>query len=164
MTFGATRGARWRARYGAALLALAGNFIAARVQARPEYPGELQTAVGMECPPPCQACHLQATGGANWNPFGLRLVRATTVHTPWPQIVAALRQADQDSDGDGRLDMSELDNDTNPSLADNDQIDCPRYGCGARLAAAERQGTAPGVLALGVMLLVLLGRRARHGH
>lgn len=149
------RGGGFLQRIATALFALALTLVCSTARAREEYPGELQAAIGMECAAPCQTCHISPNGGRNWNKFGLRLIGPVLGGASWPDVVAGLRQADADTDGDGRLDIYELEHDTDPSLAGNDGIDCVRYGCGARIAG---QGEADRLAIMGdvVMLATLL--------
>jgi hypothetical protein len=127
-------------------------------QARQEYPGELQAAVGMECAPGCRTCHILSTGGKNWNRFGLRLVQPVLAGESWPAIVAGLRVEDKDSDGDGRLDVYELEHDTDPSLAGNDVMVCPRYGCGARVAGDRAVDPLAGLAAFAALMALACAR------
>ncbi len=120
----------------------------------------MQAVTGTECPPPCVVCHVLPTGGKNWNAFGLRVVPYSLNQRPWPEIFDELRKADVDSDGDGRLDIVEIEHGTNPSRADDDTIICPRYGCGARIAPAALSPPLPGMsLLAGMALLMLASRR-----
>src|SRR5690349_7929366 len=126
-----------RTRKVALLWAIAIWLVAVPGQARPEYPGEVQAVTGTECPPSCLVCHKLIEGGKNWNAFGLRVFPYSSNQRPWPEIFAALKNPDVDTDGDGRLDISELEAGTNPAQAGNDVIVCPKYGCGARISAGE---------------------------
>jgi hypothetical protein len=145
----------------AASCAAAICLIATSARAHPEYPGEVQTATGAECPPPCVVCHQLPTGGKNWNPFGLRVFPYSAAQRPWPQILAELRKVDIDSDLDGRLDIFELEHGTNPFQTGNDSIVCPRYGCGARVAPSLPSRPLLRISLLGGVVLALLARRRR---
>ena len=150
-----------RARCLAVLWALATCLVASTGRARPEYPGEVQAALGMECPPPCVMCHVLPEGGMNWNAFGLRVFPYSLKQVAWSEIFATLRQADVDTDGDGRLDISEIERGTNPAKADgpNDVNICPKYGCGARISAGESSHPFSAMMALAVLVAFAYLRR-----
>lgn len=139
------------------------NVLPARpAQARQEYAGEVQTSLGMECPPPCRTCHILPTGGKNWNTFGLQLVTPVLSGKSWPSILADLRAANVDTDGDGRADVYELEHDTDPSIAGNDRITCVLYGCGARVAADKAPDPLAALVSLGALgALTWLRARSR---
>ncbi|WP_083523875.1 hypothetical protein [Deinococcus grandis] len=63
---------------------------------------------------PCTYCHVNADGGASWNPFG-QAIQATFAreakegrHLTFPQALYTLLQADTDADGDGYPDALEV--------------------------------------------------------
>jgi hypothetical protein len=148
-----------RVRKLAVLWAIPIWLVAAPGHARPEYPGEVQAATGTECPPPCLMCHKLVEGGKNWNAFGLRVYPWSLAHKPWPEILAGLKNPDVDTDGDGRLDISEVEAGTNPAQAGNDVIVCPKYGCGARISAGESSHPLGAVLALAAVFALGYLRR-----
>lgn len=154
MTTWEARGRAWPPCSVAALTVIGLWLVSGAAHARDTYPGELQEATGTECPAPCTMCHVLPTGGKNWNPFGLRLVPPVLNKMSWPDIIELLRQKDVDTDGDGRLDVYEVEHGTSPVKATSDVIDCPRYGCGASVAAHEPDlpASLAGVIALGALL------------
>lgn len=63
---------------------------------------------------PCTYCHVNADGGAPWNPFG-QAIQATFAseakagrHLTFPQALSTLLQADTDADGDSYPDALEV--------------------------------------------------------
>ncbi|UBV42585.1 hypothetical protein LAJ19_13300 [Deinococcus taeanensis] len=63
---------------------------------------------------PCTFCHVNAEGGAPWNPFG-QAIQATFAreaaagrHLTFPRALYTLLQADTDADGDGYADALEI--------------------------------------------------------
>lgn len=63
---------------------------------------------------PCTYCHVNADGGAPWNPFG-QAIQATFAseakegrHLSFPQALYTLLQADTDADGDSYPDALEV--------------------------------------------------------
>jgi hypothetical protein len=148
----------------ALLLAIAIGLLAARAEARPEYPGQLQNAVGLECPPPCLMCHTNPNGGVGWNRFGTRILGLAPSVNPWSVVLAGLRQAAQDSDGDGVNDIDELERGTNPSIAGPVAIDCVRYGCGARIARGAPPDPFALATTLGLLGLLRVLRRQFRAH
>ncbi|WP_162485357.1 hypothetical protein [Deinococcus deserti] len=63
---------------------------------------------------PCTYCHVKATGGAPWNPFG-EAIRASFradaqagKHTKFPVVLHTLLASEGDADGDGYSDVLEV--------------------------------------------------------
>jgi MYXO-CTERM domain-containing protein len=152
-----------RARFLAVLWALAVYLVVASGRARLEYPGEVQAVTGTDCPPPCVTCHVLPEGGPNWNDFGRRVISKGPGERSWPAILAALKNPDVDTDGDGRLDISEVERGTNPARIDspNDVVICPLYGCGARIAPGAPSRPLAAIAILAGVALALLARRRR---
>lgn len=150
-----------RARCLAILWALAVWLVAATGRARTEYAEAVQAVTGTDCPPPCVTCHILPEGGPNWNDFGRRVISQGPGEQPWPAILAALKNPDVDTDGDGRLDITEVERGTNPARVDspNDVVICPLYGCGARIAPSAPSGPLAAILLLAGVALALLARR-----
>ena len=167
--------------------ALALLFAATNAGARPEYPGAVQDAFEppLACPPPCTLCHTSPAGGEvnATQPFAVNLsgvLGGLSVPT-MKQSIAGLRtlpcrrMSDPacapdpmacrpcDADGDGTIDVEELENDTNPNPNGPD-LRCPHYGCGAsRIAPARPSRPIDGTAALAALgtLVVLAGRWRR---
>ena len=153
----------------ACLLAAAATLLAHGVsQASPEFPGEIQGLLGMDCPPSCGICHIDPDGGGDLTIFGGRMkitggLVAGDTSTVWPAL-ATIEMARPiiDSDGDGLGDIVELRANLNPMINGNekpDEIVCPKYGCGARVATQKPlDGSA---LLFAVAVAGYLGLRTR---
>jgi hypothetical protein len=112
-----------------------GALSARRAEARPEYPGKLQTVAAMDCTPACTLCHSDPAGGKE------NLRTDTTI---WSTLVGAIgTQSDAglmgDTDGDGTSDLNELRAGTDPGSKANTLICTPLYGCFARVARSAPQ-------------------------
>jgi len=127
----------------ACLLAASATLLVSGVsQASPDFPGEIATLLGMQCPPPCTLCHASPQGGdmldKPW--VGGMLtggLKAQQVATVGPALGYVESQG-TDSDTDGTADVAELRVQRNPSITGTttpDEILCPpQYGCGARVS------------------------------
>jgi hypothetical protein len=147
---------------GTLLWSSAALLISRPAQAREEYAGEVQALLGMDCPPPCTTCHLQPTGGKNWNSFGIQFRTPLIMGKSWADLLAQQRQLNVDTDLDGRGDVYELEHDTDPSEPTNDAITCVRYGCGARVAGNEPVEPLAAWMSVGALAaLGLLRARSR---
>ncbi|MBL8911351.1 MAG: hypothetical protein JNM17_11720 [Archangium sp.] len=139
--------------------------------ASPDYPGEIQTHLGLANIPPqsCTLCHPGATGsGTATSPFARALQMNGLTSGNAASLRAALdamETAGTDSDGDGVGDVAELRAGTNPNVADQmtgtgggagggggSTVVLPplTYGCGADVS--------PGLFVL-VALVPLIRRR-----
>lgn len=111
--------------------------------ASPEYPGFIQTELGMSCPPPCTICHATNNGGLGTvlvedggKPFGDAMINIGFLEaddtTILKEALATLETDGHDSDGDGISDIDALKADTDPNVGGN--VCGARYGCGATIA------------------------------
>jgi hypothetical protein len=158
---------------------LAACAIALPARANPGFPLLLQQNVPMPCLPPCTICHQTNVGGygtirpgsigSSWKGmFGLDGGQASSLV---PALMAA-KGANNDSDGDGIPDVTELAMGENPSDPTNAMPLCtatggsttatPTYGC---VHVAPR-GHVDNVAAVASAMVALLGvsalrRRAR---
>ena len=138
------------------------------------FPAVVQTHLSLSAPPPqsCALCHtngITGTGTVN-TPFGMALRAKGAVATNEAALATALDQLQSgnvDSDGDGLSDIQELENGTDPNVANGADGGTgggagggggtsfpppPIYGCGA--------SSVPGLLgAAGLLLLAVLRRR-----
>ena len=117
------------------------------------FPAELAAKVpSLGCVPQCTLCHFQNPGmPPAAQPFAMTLKSKGGPIAP--QNTALLDAAlanlktvtpPPDSDGDGTPDYTELENGTNPNIADASATLCsitPQYGCGATIAAKPRSRT-----------------------
>jgi hypothetical protein len=131
--------------------------LAPAAAASEEYPGKIQSTLGLECAPPCTMCHDNPLGGLGTvrTKFGLA-IRGTgpldcCSPDSIPAALAALSQpsctpspggvpvagAPCDSDGDGVPDIEELQAGRDPNAGGADFCSGPRYGCGAHIAPAS---------------------------
>jgi len=147
-------------------LALASLGLSARVWATPNYPGVLNSSLGVDCPSPnsrCLICHSTARGGQTTavQPFAQAL-RKYGLDRGYAEseLVDALTRLpdDNDADKDGTPDKEELMRCGNPS--GEDLGDGPEYGCdGAHLANAV--GSKSPLVVLSMLLAGLLVRARR---
>ncbi len=142
--------------------------LAAPAFASAQYPGLIQTDLGLSAQPPqsCSLCHVNGIGniGTANTPFGKAIRMQGLVFqndASLKSALMALETAGTDSDGDGLGDVAELRVGRDPNLADGTDggsgggggttgPGALRYGCGAE--------SVPGLLA-GLALVVLLTRR-----
>lgn len=147
----------------ASCLVLASLGLSARAWATPNYPGVLNSTLGVDCPSPnsrCLICHSTARGGQTTavQPFAQSL-RKYGLDRGYAEslLVDALRRLpdDNDSDKDGTPDKEELMRCGNPS--GEDLGDGPEYGCdGAHLARAADSKAA--LVVFSILLAGLLVR------
>lgn len=117
------------------------------------FPAEVAAQVpSLGCVPQCTLCHFQNPGMAPAAQAFAMTLKAQAGPV-LPQNTASLDEAlaklktitpPPDSDGDGTPDYTELENGTNPNLADPSATLCgvgPQYGCGATIAAKSRTRT-----------------------
>jgi hypothetical protein len=154
--------------------------------ARPEFPGILIDELGLSCPPPCAVCHTGTPDANNPNqPFADNLYawRDTLMIGPLneqnlpaileaeatqacaneddPACVGGMCTRPCDANANGQSDVEDLQNDVNPNPGAQ-QLACPKYGCGARIAPERPLRPLDGaasLVALGAMLVVV--RRVR---
>ncbi len=107
-------------------------------QANPEYPGVIQTHLGLAGQPPelCNLCHAGPTMRGTVNdPFGRSLRDNGLVAGNAASLRAALDALESmgiDSDGDGIDDITELRNGTNPNVAEGEEPEeAQTFGCTA---------------------------------
>ncbi len=139
------------------------------------YPGALQEALDMSCPPPCTVCHADSSGGLGTvyvedggRAFGEAMMEIGLLEAKKPgmlrEALELLEQAGVDSDGDGVTDVAALRAGLDPNAGGS--VCGPTYGCGASVAP-RRPSSSPDALALGaaacvaLTLLRLRKRRAR---
>ncbi len=139
-----------------------------RALASASYPGEIQSALNMDCAPPCTVCHRDQNGGAGTatKPFAQAMIKDGDLVGQDPSLVKPaldkLEAAGSDSDGDGVTDVGELRAGTDPNVKGPSPLFCPTYGCGAHVARDQQVDPAALLLALVTALgLVALGRRRR---
>lgn len=111
------------------------------------FPGKIQQAAGMPCAPTCLLCHTAIPGSiANLKqPFGLAVLgNGILPGRDMNAVVAKLRTNQVDTDKDGKLDVVELAQGTNPNDPDpNAELCGPTYGCGAHVAQAPLPTRTP---------------------
>ena len=148
---------------GAALLV-----VTPQASASSSYPGEIQSALNMDCAPPCTVCHRYQNGGTGTaqKPFAQAMIDVGDLVGQDAALVKPaldkLAAAGTDSDGDGTSDVDELRAGTDPNIAGDSPICGPTYGCGAHVA--REQSVDPSALLLAAITalgLVALGRRRR---
>ncbi len=163
----------------------------ALADASPEFVGELQEQLQMQCTPRCSVCHTSNPGSAGTatQPFAVTMKNAGLAPGDIDTVGPALESLkgpdkdepsdDIDSDGDGVSDLSELTTGVEADPNDPDSValaardpsvpgageacELVDYGCGAHVA---RQPTAPAgvwmtVGAAVVILTLALRRRSR---
>lgn len=141
--------------------------LASSASARPEYPGYVQEAVGMQCVPSCTLCHTDPAGGADkLNTQYANFYGAALQHDS-PTYDASVALAG-DTDGDGKSDFDELKAGENPTQSGSAPVCNPiEYGCGVRAAPLQPESDfAPkawlvGTLALAGIARLQLRRRSR---
>ena len=142
----------------AAALALLARVPAAH--ASPTFPGEVQSALGMPCAPPCTICHATNLGGIGTavQPFG----QAVHAHGAHAGDTAGLRRAldlleaeGLDNNHDGVGDVAELREGRDPN---NGTGLCGlQYGC----TAGSPPRPAGGLVTMVVLIGLLARRRIR---
>jgi hypothetical protein len=129
-------------------------------QAREVFPGELQTAAGLQCAPSCIACHTTNPGqaGTAKKRFGIKMAAAiaTGVGPAWEKLVMAAEGGDAESQELVTAIRAGIDADTGANLCG------VQYGCGARIAKDEPRDDWSGLLFVaGAMGLGAILRRAK---
>jgi MYXO-CTERM domain-containing protein len=114
--------------------------------------------------PPCRLCHIQGTTGSGTlqTPFAVSMLARGLTGEDTSVCAALAAMGNVDSDGDGKSDLSELENDTDPNTRANVQLSVeptPSYGCSVA-SSSPRAGWPALALAVGALLLPL-GRRRR---
>lgn len=137
----------------------------APAQASPTFPAEVQQALNMPCVPQCTLCHRDVNGGIGTvvQPFGQAML-AAGLEAKHPELIGPaldfLDQASTDSDGDGRPDVDELREGSNPNQAGGGVL-CATYGCSTHLARPATSGTAAMLFSLIAAWLLPRARRRR---
>ncbi len=163
---------RKRARITAALLtaALASMTLARPAHATANFPGEIQTHLGLAAQPPasCSLCHTTGSAGGKGTvntPFGVSVRGHGAVAndpTALDSALDAMGKDGTDSDSDKVPDVTELKNGTNPNVNDvtvttndagqtvvseggtggggSDAAPPPQYGCAVTFVNQGRQG------------------------
>jgi hypothetical protein len=151
--------------------------------ASPSYPGAIQSALGLDCPPRCTLCHQDRQGGEGTvrsSTFGETLITvaelggddeatlrcALELLEPGCESAPACALPGQtclpaDTDGDGVGDIDELRMTRDPNVDGEGLLCGAAYGCGAHLAPADT-AWAPWLSGIpGVALIVAIYVRRR---
>lgn len=139
------------------------SLIASVADAKPSFPGQIESYLNLSYVPPCSLCHIDGvTGGQTVvTPFGYSIVKhgLSGGKSGMNTALDAMKASGVDSDGDGVTDIDELIRGTDPSSAANGELSGPKSSSGC--AASGGGSTAPGALAAGVAALALLLSRRR---
>ncbi|HEY3666137.1 MAG TPA: thrombospondin type 3 repeat-containing protein [Polyangiaceae bacterium] len=135
--------------------------------AKQEFPSEIQSDLVLTYQVPCSVCHVKGnTGSSTVNtPMALSL-RERGLSGDRQSLVSAflrLKTDGVDSDGDGKSDVAELHDGTDPNSSADANIDGdqePGYGCGGS-APKGRNGGQAVIGAVALAWLLSLRRRAR---
>jgi len=145
---------------------------AASAHATPTFPRALARHLGAEQTVPCATCHEGPTRkGTVTTPVGAALRARGLVAHDEASLVKALdtaRADQQDSDGDGALDVDELRAGTSPNVAEagaGQAAGADGTGChmGASLGAAGARSDV-GLFGLALLVAYAVARRARVAH
>ncbi|HEU5073828.1 MAG TPA: hypothetical protein VFU02_06640 [Polyangiaceae bacterium] len=132
--------------------------------ARPEYPEQMQGAMGLDCAPTCLLCHTVETGGADYiNTYGNSLLKPNIGLGNGIEHVfgenGTIAMGNIDADMDGMNDRDEIIANTDPRTTEDVGVCSDAvYGCGAAQMAPGKtpRTSAWGIVAaLGVAALLL---------
>jgi len=168
-----------------AIAGTAAALYAPTAAASPDYPDELQAALGLACPPRCTLCHQDRQGGLgtikaasfgetvmNINEVGaddaaglrcaLELL-APECDDDAPPACAATEQRcfAADTDGDGMRDVDELRAQRDPNQDGEGFLCGATYGCGAELSPPAAPSGWPLVAVSGAVLVGIVASRRR---
>ncbi len=150
--------------------------------ASPQYPGELQQALGLNYSPACTLCHSPmpdsgTAAGAIDTPFGKSMVArglrgassldsdagagndAGNIDATLLAALTAMRRDGVDSDGDGAQDLDELSWGGDPNVFDGfhvTPVPPPHYGC--QMGRRSSSSSAAWVALLGFVAIAVRGR------
>lgn len=146
------------------LLAAGVAALARPAQATPNFPGVIQSALGLSSPPPCTICHLTSVGGPGTavQPFALYLKSRGLVPYDEASLRAALQAAAaerHDSNGNGIDDIDELTRGTDPNAG---ATAGPAYGCGARIAQGPPARSSVWAFALALVASACARKRSSY--
>ncbi|MEO8902952.1 MAG: thrombospondin type 3 repeat-containing protein [Polyangiaceae bacterium] len=138
------------------------------VQAKEEFPGQIENQYALGYQPPCSVCHVaENTGSATPRTAFALALRSRGLTGSSKTLSSALTQLETDgvdSDGDGVTDIQELKDGTDPNSSGNASIknaEEPGYGCGGT-PPTGRGGALQGVaVALSLAWALLFRRRVR---
>lgn len=144
-----------------ALLVAATPAVAA---ATPGFPHDIQVALMLSSPPPCDICHVGTPEeGTATTPFALAMLAhhlEPGVDSSVATALAGMERDDVDSNGDGRSDVEKLEQGDDPNTGLPLAV-APGviYGCSAQRTPGD--ATWQGAAALGTALVLGMARRRR---